>query len=72
MSAPVLPAAGYGPNECQLAALSNGSLLMNVRDAYSSSEGYHGRLFTVSHDRGSTWYLCVVCYTHWFYCCNLA
>jgi hypothetical protein len=54
MGAPLLPAAGYGPNECQAAQLSNGSLLMNVRDAYAGS-GYHGRLFTLSNDGGTTW-----------------
>jgi sialidase-1 len=50
---PVLATPAHAPNECQLAALANGSLLMNVRDARAN--GCKCRLFTRSDDGGETW-----------------
>ena len=50
---PVLASAAHAPNECQLARLGNGSLLMNVRDARVN--GCKCRLFTRSDDAGQTW-----------------
>ena len=45
--------AAHAPNECQLARLANGSLLMNVRDARIN--GCKCRLFSRSDDAGETW-----------------
>ena len=54
LGAPVLADATFEPNECQLAQLPNGSLLMNVRDGNAGS-GCHCRLMTISHDGGANW-----------------
>ena len=53
LSAPVLATAAHAPNECQLATLTNGSLLMNVRDARIN--GCRCRLMSRSDDGGETW-----------------
>ena len=53
LGAPVLADARHAPNECQLAALTDGSLLMNVRDARNN--GCHCRLTTTSANGGDAW-----------------
>lgn len=49
--------ARIGPNECQLASLANGTLLLNVRNAFAASgdDACRCRLMTASHDGGKTW-----------------
>jgi len=54
MSKPVPADSSHEPNECQLAIQSNGSLLMNVRDALDES-GCRCRVMTRSDDGGGTW-----------------
>jgi hypothetical protein len=46
-------AAGHSVNECQLAPLANGSLLMVARSQQSSVA--LNRVSTLSHDEGKTW-----------------
>lgn len=51
---PILANQEFAPNENQLALLPNGSMLMNVRDAYAN-RGCHCRIMSLSIDSGITW-----------------
>ena len=51
----LLPQYGGGWTECQVAELTNGSVLLTSRNFYGTSSGYGPRLFARSDDGGATW-----------------
>jgi len=51
----LLPQFGGGWTECQVAELSNGSVILTSRNSYGLSSGIGPRLFARSDDGGVTW-----------------
>ena len=51
----ILYAGEMGPDECQLAQLSDGRLIMNMRDRNNEKSDCHCRLQAYSNDDGNSW-----------------